>query len=169
MVRMERELCGEGTLAAGVGVRVNGLELRIPEEKARQKDYEGLVSLQEEASLVKETSDVTKSGMSEFVRLNGKKFFGGGRGLEGGQGGQISKWVEPVSRDPLGGPTSTRKPSLHRAKFSFKKVGLGFSNKVGCWVFLLGPIEKKGLKRGWRKLLSWGSIFLSLGSSSRRS
>ncbi|RVW38097.1 Peptide-N(4)-(N-acetyl-beta-glucosaminyl)asparagine amidase [Vitis vinifera] len=62
MVRVERELCGEGTLAAGVGVRVNGLELRIPEEKARQKDYEGLVSPQEEASLVKETSDVTKVG-----------------------------------------------------------------------------------------------------------
>ena len=130
------------------------MELRIPEEKTRLKDYEGLVSLQEEVGLVKETSDATKSGVSEFVRLVGKKFFGCGRGPEGGQGDQISKWVEPVSRDPLGGPTTTRKPSLHRAMFSFKKVGLGFSNKVGCWVFLLGPIEKKGLKWGWPKLLS---------------
>ena len=169
MVRVERELCGEGTLAAGVGVRVNGLELRIPEEKARQKDYEGLVSPQEEASLVKETSDVTKSGMSEFVRLNGKKFFGGGRGLEGGQGGQISKWVEPVSRGPLGGPTSTRNPVSIGPSFHLRKWGWASLIRWGVGLFLLGPIEKKVLKRGWRKLLSWGSIFLSLGSSSRRS
>ena len=84
VVRVERELYGKGTLAAGVGVRVNGLESRIPEEKARQIDCEGLVSLQEEAGLVKETSDVTKNGVSELVRLDGKKFFGGGRGPEGG-------------------------------------------------------------------------------------
>ena len=148
VVRVERELYGKGTLAAGVGVRVNGLESRIPEEKARQIDCEGLVSLQEEAGLVKETSDVTKSGVSELVRLDGKKFFGGGRGLEGGQGGQISKWAEQVSTDSLGGPSSTRKPSLHRAKFSFKKVGLGFSNKVGRWAVSIRPNRKKGLKKG---------------------
>ena len=124
------------------------MELRIPEEKTRLKDYEGLVSLQEEVGLVKETSDATKSGVSEFVRLVGKKFFGCGRGPEGGQGGQISKWVEPVSRDPLGGPTRTRKPSLHWAKFSFKKVGLGFSNKVGCWAVSIRPNRKKGLEMG---------------------
>ena len=84
MVRVERVCYGEGTPAASVGDRVTGWGLRIPEEKARQIDCEGLVSLQEEVGLVKKTSDVTKSGVSELVRLDGKKFFGGGRGPEGG-------------------------------------------------------------------------------------
>ena len=53
-----------------------------------------------------------------------------------------------MSRDSLGGPSSTRKPSLHRAKFSFKKVGLGFSNKVGRWAVSIRPNRKKGLKKG---------------------
>ena len=49
MVRVERVCYGEGTPAAGVGDRVIGWGLRIPEEKARQIDCEGLVSLQEDA------------------------------------------------------------------------------------------------------------------------
>ena len=148
MVRVERVCYGEGTPAAGVGDRVTGWGLRIPEEKARQIDCEGLVSLQEDAGLVKETPDVIKSGAAEVVRRDGKKLLGGGRGPEAGQGGQSSKWAELVSRDSLGGPTSTRKPSLHRAKFSFKKVGLGFSKKEGRWAVSIRPNRIKGLKKG---------------------
>ena len=53
-----------------------------------------------------------------------------------------------MSRDPLGGPTGIRKPSLLRAKFSFKKAGLGLSKKKGRWVVSFRPNRLKGLKKG---------------------
>ena len=72
MVRVEMVRYGEGNLAAGVGDGVIGWGLRIPEENARLIDCEGLVSLQEDAGLVKETPDVIKSGAAEVVRRDGK-------------------------------------------------------------------------------------------------
>ena len=62
VVRVERVRYGDGNPDAGVGDGVTGWGLRIPEEKARLLDCEGLVSLQEDAGLVKETIDTTKSG-----------------------------------------------------------------------------------------------------------
>ena len=53
-----------------------------------------------------------------------------------------------VFRNPLGGPTCTRKPSLHKAKFSFKKVGLGCFKKEGRWAGFFRPNRIKGLNKG---------------------
>ena len=63
---------GEGNLAAGVGDGVIGWGLRIPEENARLIDCEGLISLQGDARLVKETPDATKRESTEVVRRDGK-------------------------------------------------------------------------------------------------
>ena len=53
-----------------------------------------------------------------------------------------------MSKDLLGGPIGTRKPSLHRAKCSFKKVGLGLSKKEGRWAMSCRPNRLKGIKKG---------------------
>ena len=84
MVRVERVRYGEGNPAAGVDDGVTGWGLQIPEKKARLIDCEGLVSLQEDVGLVKETPDTKKSELAEVVRRVGKQLFGGGRGLEDG-------------------------------------------------------------------------------------
>lgn len=95
-----------------------------------------------------ETYDERKNGVSEVLRLEGKKPFGNGGVSKGGQLSKKSKWVGSVSKEPLGGPTSTGKPSLPRTKFLNKKVGLGFSKKVGRWVVFVRPKRNKGFKKG---------------------
>ena len=142
VVRVERVRYGDGNPDAGVGDGVTRWGLQILEEKARLIDCEGLVSLQEDARLVKETLDATKSGSAEVVRRDGKQLFSSGRNPVDGQGGQSSKWAEP------GGPTGNGKPSLHRAKFPFKRAGLGLSKKKGQWVVTVRPNILKGLKKG---------------------
>ena len=72
MVRVEMVRYGEGNLGAGVGDGVTGWGLWIPEENAGLIDYEGLVSLQGNARLVKETLDATKRESAEVVRRGGK-------------------------------------------------------------------------------------------------
>ena len=68
MVRVEIVRYAEGNLSAGVGDGVTRWGLQIPEENARLIDYEGLVSLQGDARLVKETPDATKRESAEVVR-----------------------------------------------------------------------------------------------------
>ncbi|KAL6311459.1 hypothetical protein AAG906_011990 [Vitis piasezkii] len=114
---------GGGNPAAGVGDRVTGWEIRIPEDKAGKKDGGGLVSLQEVTGLVKETPDIAKGGAAEVIRKDKMKLFEKGRSIEAGKAGKdgpSSKRAELENQ--LGGPACSRMPSSHRAKSPFKKV-----------------------------------------------
>ena len=131
---------GGGNPAAGIGDRVTGWEIRIPEDKAGKKDCGGLVSLQEVTRLVKETPDATKGGTAKVVRKDKMKLFEKSRSIEAGKArknGPSSKRAELV--DQLGGPACSRKPSSHRAKSPFKKVVLGRLKKEGRWAGSFRP------------------------------
>ena len=157
-VRVKKVRYGGGNPAAGVGDRATGWEIRIPEDKAGKKDCGGLVSLQEVVRLVKETPDATKGGAAEVVRKDKMKLFEEGRSTEAGKDGLSSKWAELV--DQLGGPACSQKPSTHRAKSPFKKVGLGYFKKEGRWAEAFRPNRSKGVKKG-----SARDSFLGLPSS----
>ena len=137
--RVKKMHYGEGNLAAGVGDRVTGWEIRILEDKVGKKDGGGLVSLQEVTELVKETPDATKYGAAEVIGKDKMKLFEKGRSIDGkaGKNGLSSKRAELV--DQLGGPACSRMPSSHRAKSPFKKVVLGRLKKEGRWARSFRP------------------------------
>ena len=140
---------GGGNPAAGVGDRVTGWEIRIPEDKAGKKDCGGLVSLQEVTRLVKETPDAAKGGTAKVVRKDKMKLFEKSRSIEAGKArknGPSSKRAELV--DQLGGPACSRKPSSHRAKSPFKKMGMGCFKKEGRWARSSRPNRSKEVMKG---------------------
>ena len=131
---------GGGNPAAGVGDRVTGWEIQIPEDKAGKKEGGGLVSLQEVTGLVKESPDATKGGAAEVIRKDKMKLFEKGRSVVAGKAGKdgpSSKRAELENQ--LGGPACTRLPSSHRAKNPLKKVVLGRLKREGRWAGSFKP------------------------------
>ena len=131
---------GGGNPAAGVGDRVTGWEIRIPEDKAGKKDGGGLVSLQEVIGLVKETPDAAKGGAAEVIRKDKMKLFKKGRSIEVGKAGKDGPSSNRAElENQLGGPACSRLPSSHRAKNPLKKVVLGRLKREGRWAGSFKP------------------------------
>ncbi|RVX03321.1 hypothetical protein CK203_019843 [Vitis vinifera] len=86
--RVNEKHYGGGNPAAGVGDRVTGWEIQIPEDKAGKKEGGGLVSLQEVTGLVKESPDAAKGGAAEVIRKDKMKLFEKGRSIVAGKAGK---------------------------------------------------------------------------------